>query len=279
MSGARATGWPCRTARRAGRTLAALAGLAGGLGALVVGTPTVAAAYPTSTVVITGHGWGHGIGMGQWGALGYAIGDDNGDGNWTWQQIVTHFYGGTTIQTVGNDSQNVSVAMTENNGNDLIATAPGGVSRCPEVRAARRPSSSNRRPTARPGASTPVPGCGGTNGSWRAPVATGVTAPDHHGARRRHRSQLCLAGSLTCTGTLLGTYNSNAAARTVNLVPWPSTWATWCPASPRRLGHARRAGAPGRSVGLPGARGPGGGRPLLCAEHHPGRLRRLRRHL
>ncbi len=33
---------------------------------------------------ITGQGWGHGIGMGQWGALGYAIGQDNGDGNWTY---------------------------------------------------------------------------------------------------------------------------------------------------------------------------------------------------
>ena len=42
---------------------------------------------------ITGQGWGHGIGMGQYGALGYAIGADNGDGNWTYQQIVDHFYG------------------------------------------------------------------------------------------------------------------------------------------------------------------------------------------
>ena len=40
-----------------------------------------------------GQGWGHGIGMGQWGALGYAIGQDNGDGNWTYTQIVNHYYG------------------------------------------------------------------------------------------------------------------------------------------------------------------------------------------
>ena len=216
MSGARATGWPCRTARRAGRTLAALAGLAGGLGALVVGTPTVAAAYPTSTVVITGHGWGHGIGMGQWGALGYAIGDDNGDGNWTWQQIVTHFYGGTTIQTLGNDSQNVSVAMTENNGNDIIATAPGGVSvpggpgSAPAV--LFQPSTNGTTWSVYTGA-----GCGGTNGSWGAPVATGVTLPTTT-ALNGGPIQLCLAKSLYLHGTLLGTYNSNAAARTVNLV-------------------------------------------------------------
>ena len=41
---------------------------------------------------ITGQGWGHGIGMGQWGALGYAIGQDHGDGNYTYSQIVGHFY-------------------------------------------------------------------------------------------------------------------------------------------------------------------------------------------
>ena len=46
---------------------------------------------------IIGQGWGHGIGMGQWGALGYAIGQDNGDGNWTFQQIVNHYYGPATL--------------------------------------------------------------------------------------------------------------------------------------------------------------------------------------
>jgi SpoIID/LytB domain protein len=46
---------------------------------------------------ISGQGWGHGIGMGQWGALGYAIGQDNGDGNWTYQQIVNHYYGPATL--------------------------------------------------------------------------------------------------------------------------------------------------------------------------------------
>ena len=41
-----------------------------------------------ATLDIQGQGWGHGIGMGQYGALGYAIGQDNGDGNFTYQQIV-----------------------------------------------------------------------------------------------------------------------------------------------------------------------------------------------
>jgi peptidoglycan hydrolase-like amidase len=56
-------------------------------------------------VSITGQGWGHGIGMGQWGALGYAIGQDHGDGNWTYSQIVNHFYQPASLETLGNITQ------------------------------------------------------------------------------------------------------------------------------------------------------------------------------
>jgi SpoIID/LytB domain protein len=53
---------------------------------------------PGQPLTVNGHGWGHGIGMGQWGAFGYAVGTDNGQGNWTWQQIVAHYYAPATIQ-------------------------------------------------------------------------------------------------------------------------------------------------------------------------------------
>jgi SpoIID/LytB domain protein len=53
-------------------------------------------------VNITGQGWGHGIGMGQYGALGYAIGQDNGEGNFTYQQIVGHYYAPATLSTLAN---------------------------------------------------------------------------------------------------------------------------------------------------------------------------------
>ena len=49
---------------------------------------------------ITGQGWGHGIGMGQWGALGYAIGQDNGDGNWNFSQIVGHYYSPARLENL-----------------------------------------------------------------------------------------------------------------------------------------------------------------------------------
>ena len=53
-------------------------------------------------VNISGQGWGHGIGMGQYGALGYAIGQDNGEGNFTYQQIVSHYYAPATLNTLAN---------------------------------------------------------------------------------------------------------------------------------------------------------------------------------
>jgi SpoIID/LytB domain protein len=54
---------------------------------------------------ITGQGWGHGIGMGQWGALGYAIGQDHGDGNYTYAQIVNHYYAPAQLENLANITQ------------------------------------------------------------------------------------------------------------------------------------------------------------------------------
>jgi stage II sporulation protein D len=44
-----------------------------------------------SLFVLTGHGWGHGVGMSQYGAYGYA------QHGWTFQQIATHYFPGTTL--------------------------------------------------------------------------------------------------------------------------------------------------------------------------------------
>ncbi len=46
------------------------------------------------TFLVQGKGWGHGRGMGQWGALGYAL------QGWTSSQILDHYYGGTTMGTI-----------------------------------------------------------------------------------------------------------------------------------------------------------------------------------
>jgi stage II sporulation protein D len=44
-----------------------------------------------SVVAFTGHGWGHGLGMSQWGAYGYAL------HGWTYDRILAHYYPGTTL--------------------------------------------------------------------------------------------------------------------------------------------------------------------------------------
>jgi stage II sporulation protein D len=50
-----------------------------------------ASASATSVLVIQGRGWGHGVGMSQWGAEGYA------QHGWRWQAILDHYYPGTRL--------------------------------------------------------------------------------------------------------------------------------------------------------------------------------------
>ena len=53
----------------------------------IVLPPTTAQAAG-GNVTFVGHGWGHGRGMGQYGALGYAV-----NYGWSSAQILDHFYG------------------------------------------------------------------------------------------------------------------------------------------------------------------------------------------
>ena len=53
---------------------------------------TLGVSAAPSTLVITGHGWGHGVGMAQWGAYGYA------QHGWTYDRILAHYYRGTTLE-------------------------------------------------------------------------------------------------------------------------------------------------------------------------------------
>jgi SpoIID/LytB domain protein len=57
------------------------------------------------TVTLTGHGFGHGIGMSQVGAYGYAV-----HFGWTAEQILAHYYGGTTLGTA-NPAQPLTVRL------------------------------------------------------------------------------------------------------------------------------------------------------------------------
>jgi peptidoglycan hydrolase-like amidase len=82
-------------------------------------------AITNGIVFLQGQGWGHGIGMGQYGALGYAIGQDNGNGNWTYQQIVAHYYGPAQLTSLPGGTS--LVGPSGGVGGYWINAADGGV--------------------------------------------------------------------------------------------------------------------------------------------------------
>jgi stage II sporulation protein D len=78
------------------RMLLALTGLVLALAASALAgprapVPTKPAAVTATTFVVSGRGWGHGVGMSQYGAMGYA-----NDG-WTYDQILAHYYVGAEL--------------------------------------------------------------------------------------------------------------------------------------------------------------------------------------
>lgn len=68
-----------------------------------------------SDVTLIGHGLGHGRGMGQWGAYGYAR------KGWSATQILRHYYGGTTAGKV--DRPEIVVGLTGKNSVNVHADA------------------------------------------------------------------------------------------------------------------------------------------------------------
>jgi SpoIID/LytB domain protein len=72
-------------------------------------------------VQITGYGFGHGLGMGQWGAFGYAS-----EYGWGYKQILSHYYGGTTLGTLAGPEPDITVHLVELDGHNTIASAVDG---------------------------------------------------------------------------------------------------------------------------------------------------------
>jgi SpoIID/LytB domain protein len=96
--------------------LAATAVTAGALAAVTV-TAAPASAWASPNVDLTGHGYGHGRGMGQWGAYGYAV-----DYGWTYTQILNHYYGGTSVQSVGLAAMTVDLSGLDGSGSVTVSS-------------------------------------------------------------------------------------------------------------------------------------------------------------
>jgi SpoIID/LytB domain protein len=105
--------------------LTALAMLTATVGAvsarpMAAGAVTVVPAGYGPTVTLTGHGFGHGIGLGQVGAYGYAT-----HFGWSWDQILSHYYGGTTLGGV-DANQLLGVRLTANDDAPVAAVIHDG---------------------------------------------------------------------------------------------------------------------------------------------------------
>ncbi len=214
------------------------------VGLLVVTTaPGIAAAYPSPDVVLEGHGWGGGFGMGQWGALGYAV-----DG-YSYGQIISHFYGtlaggqATTMGSLPGGKSDagtpVTVGINENAGNDVIVTSAsaftvqwtGGSANVPANGGAlfHLASASTHSWNVFTDAGGGTNGaCGGGGNGW-AQVATGVAAPlavpgaepfPSDGNLAEEVLQLCMTGgNISLRGSVGGAQNSSGSVRTVDELP------------------------------------------------------------
>jgi stage II sporulation protein D len=107
-----------------GRRWLGLVLFGGILAALLGGASRAAATQPTtlvarSVLVVTGHGYGHGLGLSQWGAYGYA------QHGWTYDKILTHYFLGTTLGTTSVST--IRVLLAQEKSTKIAATAPWAV--------------------------------------------------------------------------------------------------------------------------------------------------------
>jgi stage II sporulation protein D len=121
-----------RAARRIGRR--GRLALAGALVLLVVlGAAGPASAFSAQyAFTITGHGWGHGVGMSQWGAYGYA------KHGWEYKAILKHYYTGISFSDADNSVVRVNLRSGQSaiklscpnqytvQGTGAASTIPGG---------------------------------------------------------------------------------------------------------------------------------------------------------
>ena len=93
---------------------------------LALAGPALAAGTPASTLYVSGGGYGHGIGMSQYGAYGYAL------HGWTYQQILAHYYTGTALGKT-NPDQTVRVLLGSGSAAFAGATHVGNKSLNPSL--------------------------------------------------------------------------------------------------------------------------------------------------
>ena len=210
-----------------------------------------AAAYPSNSVTLTGHGFGHGRGMGQWGAFGYAIAG----------ALVEHRHAlllrsrlpGPT--SPGQEGPQVRVVLTENDGNDVIVTSGTrihgrrGTTSAPGQAVFMHADGAGRGLRCGPSCAGP-PGHrsrspAGWRTPWRSPTPTPTLGDPNAAALALQLCQFPAATSPSGDPSRRPTTaGPGARPATVNIVPSRTTWPAWCPTSLRPTGG--RSVRPGR---------------------------------
>jgi len=167
--------------------------------------------YPTSFVELSGHGYGHGRGMGQWGAYGYATIYD-----WLHPKILKHYYRNTNLGSQANSL--ITVRLLYQDSRALVVTS-GRDFRVDDVliaggQAARIELRSDGQFTI-----TPKSGCAGSD---RTPLVR-RTSKVVSTVANPGNDQSAMLAVCTSTGTnqyrgTLSLASSEGSARTVNSV-------------------------------------------------------------
>ena len=224
------------------------------------------APFPAPNVDFVGYGDGPGLGMGQWGAFGYAAVDHE---PYSW--ILAHYYGGTTLSP--NDSAvsgdpAVSVDINEDDGHPLVVTSASaftfGGHRFAAGQAARAVLAAGTWTISQ------APNCSSTN--W-VPVTTGLSDPvaePYSQLGSASASQVLTicepSGTELAVRGTLEAYDAPTGAVTLNILPLEEyvravisgevSW-SW------GLFGGKHRRSPRRALGLPGARGPGRRHPFV----------------
>ncbi len=228
-------------------------------------SPAPAAAYPTAEVSLVVHGWGHGRGMGQYGALGYAFAQTG------YLQILQHYYG--TLAAGGTNhvgplaasnperSAGVKVDLTWHDGTFPIVTSQSAFSIAGYGTVAAG-HAAEIVPTSATSAQvyvdTTTTGCGGPwpsspQATTTQPVSPGQAEPfPDDGTLRAKALQVCRSGGNEFVrGRIWATENSLGQRRTVDVLPLEQYVADSAPAeSPSSWGTIGGAGPQGRPWGF-----------------------------
>ncbi|MGH9307644.1 MAG: SpoIID/LytB domain-containing protein [Acidimicrobiales bacterium] len=205
-------------------------------------SPSERSAFVNGQVKLIGHGYGHGRGAGQWGALGYAVSGQS----YSW--ILDHYYGGTTMAVSANSP--IRVRIDENSNNDVIVTSTSAFTVATSTTSIPYAAGTGAMMRDNAGSWTIYAsgGCAG-QGGWTAvgtsslpPVATPASMDPN--AAQSQLLQLCMNPIKWYRGQIQAA-DFQGASRTVNILPIesylrgvvpsesPDYWATLGSAGPQ----------------------------------------------